>query len=444
MPPRRRERGIALDRLERALREPLVAIGARSARRSCERREETEVDVHRREAVGVGRREELQQRAVRGRGIGPRRHLPALRERHLDAGEPAERRRLHVALDARDLARDVHARALVELERRAEMARRVQVGVAVDGAIAREHRLLRARQRAEDPLLLAHAQLGLESHQAVERALFVLLPQLHHGVGAPARARIDEADRLHRAVRERVAPAPRHLLHGKTALEVERGFERVQRNGVGREQRLHERLVARAVERQIQIVAGSVVVARGAKRHLHVDRVRVHDRRERIVEIQVLLAEHALEILREATRGERARGEHDRALVGNAIDARLAHGHARVRRERLGDPARERIAIHREGLARGHRRFVGRRDHERVEAPHLLLEQPHRARLAVRAQRVAAHELREEVGAVRGRALCRLHVDERDVEAAARCLPGGLAAREPRPDDDYLQSATPG
>jgi hypothetical protein len=120
--------------------------------------------------------------------------------------------------------------------------------------------------------------------------------------------RIDESDRLHRAVGERVAPAPGHLLDRQTPLEVERGLERVERHGVGREQRRDERLVARAIERQVEIIARPVLVARGAERNVHVDRVRVHDRRQRVVEVQVLLAEHALQI-----RGEPARGERDRS-----------------------------------------------------------------------------------------------------------------------------------
>ena len=78
-----------------------------------------------------------------------------------------------------------------------QKARAVDEGVAVDAAQARELGALQARDHAEDALLLAPGQLGLEADHVEQRAERIVLAQLDHRMRPPAGARIDQPDRLH-------------------------------------------------------------------------------------------------------------------------------------------------------------------------------------------------------------------------------------------------------
>jgi hypothetical protein len=100
----------------------------------------------------------------------------------------------------------------------------------------------------------------------------------------------------------------------------------------------------------------------------------------------------------------------------------------------VGDPLRERLSIDCESASGGNRGLVGRFHHERPQPTHLLLEQPDGVQLAVGAQRIAADQLGKALALMGGRKPHRLHLEEGDLEAAPRGLPGGLAAREPGAD----------
>src|SRR3546814_4323115 len=72
-----------------------------------------------------------------------------------------------------------------------EQARRIDEGVAMQAAEARELGVFQAGNGAEDAGLLAVLQLGLEADDVVERAERIVLAELHHGVG-PLVARSEE------------------------------------------------------------------------------------------------------------------------------------------------------------------------------------------------------------------------------------------------------------
>ena len=91
----------------------------------------------------------------------------------------------------------------------------------------------------------------------------IVLAQLHHRERALAGARIDEADRAHRPKRQRVAPAPRHLLDRHAALEVDAALEVLGRHLLGREHhRVDEAVVLVARQRAVEIVVAALAVAR--------------------------------------------------------------------------------------------------------------------------------------------------------------------------------------
>jgi hypothetical protein len=83
--------------------------------------------------------------------------------------------------------------------------------------------------KAQDPGLLSPLELRLASDEAVVIASQIVLAKLHHGVGLAAGAGIHEADRLHRAVAERVETAMGHDLDGQAPLEELRAVEIMDR-----------------------------------------------------------------------------------------------------------------------------------------------------------------------------------------------------------------------
>ena len=91
-------------------------------------------------------------------------------------------------------------------------------------AVPHELGVLQPRYHPEHAILLGWPELGLEPHEAVDARVRVLLPELNDRMRPPSRARVTQANRLHRAIRKRVPPPPRDHLHGQAALEV--GFLR--------------------------------------------------------------------------------------------------------------------------------------------------------------------------------------------------------------------------
>ena len=99
------------------------------------------------------------------------------------------------------------------------------------------------------------------------------------------------------------------------------------------------------------------------------------------------------------------------------------------------DGGGEREAIHGEGAAARHARLIGRLEHNAPKLPHLGLEEAVRVRGLERFEAVTADQLGETVGLMRGGHSVGAHLVQRDADAALRQRPGGLASREPAPDD---------
>ena len=85
--------------------------------------------------------------------------------------------------------------------------------------------LIEARDRPEDLYLFGMFQLGLEADHVEQAAELVVLAQLHDRVGFdPGLVRICQAERLHRAVAQRLAAALGHHFDRQAAVEVWRRF----------------------------------------------------------------------------------------------------------------------------------------------------------------------------------------------------------------------------
>jgi hypothetical protein len=72
-----------------------------------------------------------------------------------------------------------------------------EIAVAIDASVAEELRVPEPRDPAEHLLLLGNPKPGLEADQVPHLPGAVLSPELDHGMGLPAGARIGQADRLH-------------------------------------------------------------------------------------------------------------------------------------------------------------------------------------------------------------------------------------------------------
>ena len=90
----------------------------------------------------------------------------------------------------------------------------------MDLPVAQELRVFEARNQAQNPLLFGETKMILKADQVVAVGAQILLAQLHGGVRTPARARIDQAHRLHRTEAQRIAAAPRDLLDRQAGFEV--------------------------------------------------------------------------------------------------------------------------------------------------------------------------------------------------------------------------------
>ena len=269
--------------------------------------------------------------------------------------------------------------------------------------------------------------MGLESHDVVERPVLVVLPQLNDGIALRACARIAQPDGLHRSESERVLASPRHDLHGHAALENAAVVKAVDGRLLCRRERLPERRILISRHRTVDIIRRAAVIARGEKSARHIDAVEGHDRRGRIVEMQIFVRTEGGDSVAQGVACQRAGRDDD--LAGRDLRhlPRLQRD-VRMRADALRDHPRIARAVNGERAAGWDPVRVGASDDEAAQAPHLLLQQTDGVRQVVAAEGIGTDELGKIGRDVRGRHLRRLHLDEADADAALRHLPRRLAS----------------
>ncbi len=102
--------------------------------------------------------------------------------RQVDASQESRPQRLGVSLDSGQLPRKEQCVVVLRCERGTQRGRCVEVGVAVDAAVAEELGVAQPRDHAEYPLLLRDAKPGLKSHEVPHLPRPVLAAKLHHSV----------------------------------------------------------------------------------------------------------------------------------------------------------------------------------------------------------------------------------------------------------------------
>ena len=372
------------------------------------------------------------QRAENG-GAGKARLRPAVQAlRQRQAGHQARGGGLHVALHARQLSGKADQRVALQREVLAQHVRAVQIGVAVHHAVAGELRVFQAGDHAEHALLLAPLEPGLEAHQIVVGGGLVLLAQLHHGVGLSARARVDQPHGLQRAVGQRLAAPGGQDLHGETALEHQLLLEVVQRGQLGLCQCVVEGVVFVLGHGAVQVVA-ALVIAALAEDLRHVQRIRRHDGRGGVEEVQRGRAGQLFQRAAERLVCQRA-GGHDAGRVGDFGHQRALDGDVRVVFDLLRHQRGEHVPVHGQRAARGHARRLGTAQNQAAQRLHLRLQQAGGVGQMLGLQRVGAHQLGKALHVVGGGELLRLHLQQAHAQPALGQLPGGLTARQARAD----------
>src|SRR5713226_4093488 len=105
----------------------------------------------------------------------------------------------------------------------------------------------------------------LKADHAVRVRHQVLLTKLHRRVRLVARARIDQANRLHRPIAQGVNAAARKFFDGQTRFEPARLFETLERDAVRSNQRLMEARVLVSIQWTIQVTVAALTITRSAK-----------------------------------------------------------------------------------------------------------------------------------------------------------------------------------
>ena len=214
--------------------------------------------------------------------------------------------------------------------------------------------------------------------------------------------RVLQPDGPHRAKAEGVVAAPGDDFYRQAALKELRAglLEVAQLDLLGLAEGADEARVLLAGQRAVDVVALIFlppVVAAGAKRLAHVDRLGLDDGAERVEEVEILLPAQPGDIRRQGVAGQRAAGNNGRPVGdgGNLLADQLD---AWVSDDPLLDAGGEELAIDGEAAAGGHGSPRGAVENERAETAQLRLEQPRRLGGNDRAEAVAAdHSARRPV-----------------------------------------------
>src|SRR5262249_27931033 len=128
-------------------------------------------------------------------------------------------------------------------------------------------------------------EMVLKADEVVAVCQQVLLSQLDGGIGLPARSRVNQSDRFHGSISERVPPSARQLLDRQACFEVRSSFKFVERHGLGGHQGLVEPVILFPGQGAIDVVVASLSVPRSAKYSVVSDGIGINDRRNRVEEI---------------------------------------------------------------------------------------------------------------------------------------------------------------
>ena len=320
-------------------------------------------DVGGLEVFGIGVGDVVDQRA---QGAGARRgdrFLATNQRGGVETGQQPGGDGLRVTLDAGKLAGKHEPWRFLEAECFVQQQRGLDVGVAMDLAVAQEARIFKAGNHAQHARLLAEFQMVLEADQVVAVGANVLLAQLHYCPGAQAGAGIAQANRLHGAKAQRVAAAAGEDFNGEAALEIIEFFPLLGFGGLGGQQGIDKALVLLAVHGAVDVVGCAFVPARGHVDAVHVNGIGIDDGGDGVVKGQVTGTGDALDLGTQRVGGEGASRQNGALRAVLVLvergDFLAEHANVGLGGDGLRDATRELDTIDGEGVARGYGGFIG-------------------------------------------------------------------------------------
>ncbi len=154
--------------------------------------------------------------------------------------------------------------------------------------------ILKAGDHLEDTGLRAVFQLRLETDHIVERAKRIILTQLHDRIGFHCRVMlIGKAHWLHRPMAQCFGAAFGHDFNRQAAVEIGRTFPFLELSRIAFDQCCDKSLILVLIHGAVDVIlAGAsgadLVVARLEPANIHIDRIKMHNRRNRIEKCQCI------------------------------------------------------------------------------------------------------------------------------------------------------------
>ena len=321
-------------------------------------------------------------------------HAPRHQLSREDPRQHARGDGFRIPFHAGELSRNQNARSRLQLQRLRQQRGRVDIRIAMNLAIPQKLCVFESRNHPQNPRLLAKLQMILKSNQIVTIRAQILAAQLHRRVRPTPRLGICQSRRLHRPKPQRIPPTPGRLFDRQAALEVLRLLPLLRLRLLRRGQRVDERLVLLLGERAIDVIGRSLVPARREVHLVHVDRRRVNNRRDRVIESQVITSGNRLQSLGQRRRGQRP-GSQNRQLRRTRIQVCNLFAHnpdPRLRLQPFLHQPRKHLPIHRQRMPGRHRTRIRILQQKTPRRPHLSLQEPGRTTLRFALQGVGTNQ----------------------------------------------------
>ncbi len=255
--------------------------------------------------------------------------------------------------------------------------------------------------------------------------------------------RVGEAHWLHRAVAQGFRPAFGHDLDRQAAIEIGCTFPLLEVGLVAFNQCGDEGLILLLVHGAVDIVlagaAGANLVIAGLEpAHIHIDRIKMDDRRNGVEEGQSVRAGLRLNGLRQRRRGQGAGGNDGRSPFRRrqAGDFFPNNGNQRMGFKPGRDGLRKAFAVDGQRTASRNLMCIGTSHDERTGEAHLGMENADGIGFGIiRAERIGTDQLGKLLGLVGIGAAHRAHFVQYDGHARLRELPCSFRTGKATADD---------
>ena len=149
----------------------------------------------------------------------------------------------------------------------------------------------------------------------------------------------------------------------------------VQRSTFRRDQRRIKGLILFPIHRAVQVVLfAAAFIARGIERRAEIDALRRDDRSGGVKKAEPAAAEQ-IDLFRQRAVGQRACGDHGKAVLRKSGDLLPADCNQRMRQDLFRDRFRKTFPVNGKCAACRYSRYIGRLHHKRIEYSHFLFKQ---------------------------------------------------------------------